>query len=171
MLLSRAAVAAIVLSLWMGAGPAEPTFGQERVAGSISVRSANRDVTLSQSDLKKVARHEQRVEVEGATDPTTVSGVFLWDLLQLARVPSPTASGRQRAVMYVKLTGADGQSAVLALAEADPGFSKRIVIVADRSNGQPLDDSEGPWRVFIPDDLRHARWIRGLVSIEVATIK
>lgn len=171
MLMSQPGVAAIALSLWVSAGAAQPSFGQERVAGSILVRSANGEVTLSPSDLQKVARHEQRVDVEGTTDPLTVSGVFLWDLLQLARVPSPNASGRQRAVMYIKLTGADGQRAVLALVEVDPGFSKRIVIVADRSNGQPLDDAEGPWRVFIPDDLRHARWIRGLVSIEIVTIK
>ena len=73
--------------------------------------------------------------------------------------------------MYVKLTGADGQSAVLALVEIDPSFSKRVVLLADRRNGKALDAAEGPWRAFIPDDLRHARWVRGLVAVEVLTIK
>jgi hypothetical protein len=73
--------------------------------------------------------------------------------------------------MYVKLTGADGQSAVVALAEIDPSYSKRVVLVADRRNGKLLDASEGPWRVFVPDDMRHARWIRGLISVEVLVAK
>jgi len=85
--------------------------------------------------------------------------------------PSEKASGRQRAVIYVKLTGADGQSAVVALVDVDPTFSKRVVLVADRRDGKPLDAAEGPWRVFIHEDLRHARWIRGLVSIEALTLK
>ena len=92
------------------------------------------------------------------------SGGLLWDLLRLAGVPAETASGRQRAVMFVKLTGADGPSAVVALVDIDPSFFKRVILVADRRNGKPLNAEEGPWRVFIPDDVRHARWIRGLVA-------
>ena len=133
--------------------------------GAITIRSDGQEVVLSVTDLARLKRHEHR------TDSEILSGVLLWDLLQLAKVPSPNASGRQRAVMYVKLTGSDGQSAVLALAEVDPGYSKRLVLVADRRNGAPLDAAEGPWRVFIPDDLRHARWIRGLVRVELLAEK
>ena len=93
-----------------------------------------------------------------------------WDVLQKAGVPPAEASGRQRAVMYVKLTGADGQNAVAALVEIDPGFSRRVFLLADRRNGQPLNAVEGPWRAIIPDDQRHARWIRGLISIAVSTV-
>jgi hypothetical protein len=100
-----------------------------------------------------------------------VSGFALWDVLQKAGIPSAEASGRQRAMMYVRLTGADGQSALFALVEVDPGFSHRAIVVADRRNGQPLDVVDGPWRVFAPDDIRHARWIRGLVSIDVQSLK
>ena len=87
-----------------------------------------------------------------------------------AGVPPTEASGRQRAVMYVKLTGADGQNAVVALVEIDPGFSRRVFLVADRRNGQPLNAVEGPWRAIIPDDQRHARWIRGLVAVTVSSV-
>jgi len=41
----------------------------------------------------------------------------------------------------------------------------------DIGEGGPLDDVEGPWRAIIPDDLRHARWIRGLVTISVESLK
>lgn len=133
--------------------------------GAITIRSEGQELVLSPDDLAKVKRHEHQADAE------TLSGVLLWDLLQMAKVPSPKASGRQRAVMYMKLTGADGQSAVMALVDVDPSFSKRLVLVADRRNGKPLDATEGPWRVFIPDDIRHARWIRGLVAVEVLTVK
>lgn len=149
--------------------------GQERPTsvppGSISIRTDGRTLLLSPADLMKVPRHEHRILAEGEQLAAAVSGVLLWDLLRLAGIPSEKASGRQRAVIYLKLTGADGQSAVVALVDVDPTFSKRVVLVADRRDGKPLDAAEGPWRVFIPEDLRHARWIRGLVSIEALTLK
>ncbi len=137
----------------------------------ITVKADGKQTILSASELAKLKRIDVRVVPEGSSDSATVSGVKLWDVLQAAGVPSAEASGRQRAVMYVRLAGADGQNAVLALVDVDPGFSRRLVLVADRRNGQPLDGAEGPWRVFVPDDIRHARWIRGLVTIEVGTIK
>jgi hypothetical protein len=36
---------------------------------------------------------------------------------------------------------------------------------------EPLDPVEGPWRVIVPDDIRHARWIRNLKSIAVETVQ
>jgi len=138
---------------------------------TLTVRSDGKQWTLSAADLSALPRHELRVVAEGSSDSATVSGIALWDVLQKAGVPSPEASGRQRAAMYVRLTGSDGQSAVFALVEVDPGFSRRSVLLADRRNGQPLDAVEGPWRAIVPDDLRHARWIRGLAGIELGTIK
>ena len=113
-------------------------------SGSITIRVAGQTLVLSPSELEKVTRHDHRVEAD------TLLGVKLWDLLQLAKAPSPNASGRQRAVMYLKLTGADGQSAVVALVEIDPSFSKRVALVTDRRNGKVLDAAEGPWRSSFP---------------------
>lgn len=161
----------VVLSLSAGLPTSGQTSGPSRVAGSISIRSEAGELIVSPADAMKLPRQDQRLVPEGGGEAATVSGVRLWDLLQLAGAPPSTASGRQRAVIYVKLTGADGQSAVVALVEVDPSFSKRTVIVADRRNGRLLDSAEGPWRVFIPDDMRHARWIRGLVAIEVVAMK
>jgi hypothetical protein len=139
--------------------------------GALTVRSGGRDSVLSPAQLATIPRHDLRVAGENSTDSVTVSGITLWDLIQKAGVPPPTASGRQRGSAYVRLKGSDGQSAMFGLVEIDPSFSKRTVIVADRRNGQPLDGVEGPWRAFVPDDIRHARWIRGLVLVEVDTLK
>jgi hypothetical protein len=139
--------------------------------GAITVRSAGRDSVLTAAQLATIPRHDLRVAGEGSTDSATVSGISLWDLLQKAGVPPATASGRQRGASYVRLKGSDGQSAVFGLVEIDPSFSRRTVLIAERRNGQPLDAVEGPWRAFVPDDIRHARWIRQLVLVEVDTLK
>ena len=139
--------------------------------GSITVARDGRQSIVTPSDLAKLPRRDVRVVAEGAADSVTLSGVNLWDVLQFVGVPSAEASGRQRAVMYVRLKGRDGQNAVLALVEVDPGFSRRTVLVADHRNGKVLDESEGPWRVIIPEDQRHARWIRGLVGAEIVTLR
>ena len=137
----------------------------------LRVQFDGQDVVLSAADLASLRRRELRILTEDSSDSASVSGVALWDVIQKAGVPPRQASGRQRATMTVQLRGADGQTAVFALVEIDPGFSRREVLVADKRNGKPLDAVEGPWRVFAPDELRHARWIRGLVSIKVEAMK
>ena len=144
---------------------------ESQAKGTLTVRTAGRDSVLSPAQLATIPRHDLRVAGENSTDSATVSGVTLWDLMQKAGVPAAAASGRQRGSMYVRLKGSDGQSAMFGLVEIDPSFSKRTVLVADRRNGQALDAVEGPWRAFVPDDIRHARWIRGLVLVEVDTLK
>lgn len=139
-------------------------------AGTLHIRDGSRDIALSAADLRALPRRQLRVAAENSSDSVTVSGFTLWDLLQKAGLPSPEASGRQRAATYVRLVAADGQTAFFALVELDPGFSRKVVLVGDQRNGRPLDATEGPWRVFVPDELRHARWIRGLTRIDVGTL-
>jgi DMSO/TMAO reductase YedYZ molybdopterin-dependent catalytic subunit len=55
----------------------------------------------------------------------------------------------------------------LALAEFDPGFSDRSIILADQQDGQSLPDNAAPFRVVVPGDSHRARWIRQVKSIEV----
>lgn len=137
---------------------------------TLRVRDGTRETTLTAAEFRALPHHQLRVAAENSSDSTTVSGVAMWDLLQRAGVPSPQASGRQRAATYVRLVGADGQTALFALVELDPGFSRKIVLVADQRDGRPLDTTEGPWRVIAPDDIRHARWVRGLARIDVGTL-
>lgn len=139
--------------------------------GSLTVRADGREKVLSRADLAKLPRHELKLAAEAGLDAATMSGIQLWDVIQAAGFHAPEASGRQRAVMTVKLTGADGQNAILAFVEVDPSFSSRMVLLGDLRNGKALEAVEGPWRVFIPTDIRHARWIRGLVAIEVTSLK
>jgi hypothetical protein len=54
-----------------------------------------------------------------------------------------------------------------SLAEADPDFGDRHILVADARDGQPLDAATGPLRLIVPQDTRQGRWVRMLTSIRV----
>lgn len=170
-LLQRRAFTAIVVLSAAASSVQAQAAAATTPKGSLRIRANGHETLLSASDLAALPHHDLRAAGENSTDSATVSGVALWDILQKAGVPPAEASGRQRAAMFVRLRADDGQTAVFALVELDPGFSRKTVLVADRRDGQALDGVEGPWRVFAPDDLRRARWIRGLVAIDVDTPK
>lgn len=135
--------------------------------GTLTLRAAGRTLVLSVAELAALPRVDIQLAGDAPGDSSTVSGVRLWDVIQRLGVPAAEASGRQRAVMSVVLTGRDAQRAVLALVEVDPSFSIETILLAERRNGAPLADVEGAWRAIVPNDRRHARWIRDVVGIEV----
>jgi hypothetical protein len=65
------------------------------------------------------------------------------------------------------IEAADGYRAVFALAEVDPSMTDQIVLVADRRDGKPLEDSLGPYRLIVPRDKLHSRWVRQVAKISV----
>lgn len=65
----------------------------------------------------------------------------------------------------------DGYQVVFALAEIDPAFATREIILADTRDGKPLDAKEGPFRVIAPGDNRGARWIRQVTSVKIVALK
>lgn len=54
----------------------------------------------------------------------------------------------------------DGARAVYALAEVEPSFCDKLILLADKRDGQSLNVDEGPFRMVIPSDKRHVRWLR-----------
>jgi hypothetical protein len=66
---------------------------------------------------------------------------------------------------------ADGYEVVYALAEIDPAFASREIILADKRDGKPLDAKEGPFRMVAPGDKRPARWARQITTLRVTVVK
>ena len=66
---------------------------------------------------------------------------------------------------------ADNYKVVFALAEADPAFATREIILADKKNGKQLDAKEGPFRIVAPGDKRGARWVRQVMTIQIVAVK
>jgi hypothetical protein len=45
------------------------------------------------------------------------------------------------------------------------------VLLADRRDGNPLGEKEGPFRLVIPSDKRQVRWIRMIRTMRVMSLK
>jgi hypothetical protein len=82
--------------------------------------------------------------------------VLLRDIVALAGVPLGEQLRGDRLALYVVVEAADGYRVVFALPELDAAFTNRVVLLADRRDEQPLHTAEGPLRLVIPAEKRHA---------------
>jgi DMSO/TMAO reductase YedYZ molybdopterin-dependent catalytic subunit len=91
------------------------------------------------------------------------------EVLRFAGVPFDGHLRGPRVANYVLIEAADGYRAVFSLAEIDPSMTDKVVLLADRQDGKPLPESAGPYRVVVPDDKVHSRWVRQVTRITVQT--
>lgn len=132
---------------------------------SLLVDVAGRIVVLRSSDFAALPHDTVRASFHGG--PTlTYSGVPLVSLLRLAGVPIDSLHGPQL-IRRLVVEAADGYRALFSLVELAPGLGDRVVIVADRLDGHVLPASEGPWRLLVPGDGEHARWVRQVTALRI----
>ena len=121
---------------------------------------------VTAADMLAMPRVELSVADRDGTQ-AKFAGVELRHLL--AKVEA--ASGDQLRGPWIRcvilVDAADGYRAVYALPEADDTFSDRKIVVVDRRNGQPLDGDHGPFRMVLPSEKKHSRWIRMITRIQV----
>lgn len=94
------------------------------------------------------------------------SGVELDALLAKAGAPHGEQVRGRAVADYVLVRAADGYRAVFALVELDARFTSKVVLVADQRDGMPLG-ADGPFRLVVPDEKHHARWVRNAVEVQV----
>jgi hypothetical protein len=92
------------------------------------------------------------------------TGPLLWDVLVDSGVVDPEKPIDQ-VHHAVRVTGADGYVAVIALAEIAPQFAGRQVQIADHVNGGPLPGQA--LRLIVPGDRRGGRSVRDVVRIDI----
>jgi hypothetical protein len=84
-------------------------------------------------------------------------GVPLAEVLAAVGIKRGDSMRGPRMAEAMLVEAADNYKVVFALAEVDPAFATREIILADKRNGKPLDAKEGPFRVVAPGDKRGAR--------------
>lgn len=94
-------------------------------------------------------------------------GVPVVDLLQGAGVPLGRRLRGAQMKCYVVVNASDGYQVVFALPEFDPAFTDRVILLADKRDGQPLLAPEGPFRIIVPAEKRHARWVREVIDLDI----
>jgi DMSO/TMAO reductase YedYZ molybdopterin-dependent catalytic subunit len=135
-----------------------------RVSGAV-----DHPLVLGMSDLD--AMHHVSANVDKNGVKAVYKGVPLFEILSRAGIPAGTPPRDTRNTLYVTVTAADGYRVVFALAELDPGFSDRTVLLADRRDDQPLASREGPFRIVVPGEKLHARWVREVQSLDLEWAK
>lgn len=118
------------------------------------------------SDWARLPRAEVRVNDRQGRQ-VTYGGVSLCDVLRAAgmKFDATAMPSREAVGGYVVVDAADGYRALFALAELDPAQTDRVILLADRKDGQPLTAGEGPLRVVVPGEKRPARWVRQVKAI------
>jgi ABC-type molybdate transport system substrate-binding protein len=92
------------------------------------------------------------------------TGPLLWDVLVASGAIDP-AKPAEQVRPAVRITGADGYAAVVALAELAPQFAGRPIQLADHMNGALLPDHA--LRLVVPGDRRGGRSVRDVVRIDI----
>ncbi len=101
----------------------------------------------------------------------TYSGVSLYDILtQADAIPNKQLRGKSL-TKYVLVSAADGYQVVIALPEVDPAFTDKVIILANKEDGEDLAANFGPYRLIVPGDKKPARSAMRVIAIDVLTAK
>jgi len=94
-------------------------------------------------------------------------GVPVQEILKRAGAPSGKELRGPNMALGVVARASDGYRVLFSLAEFDPAFHEATILLADRRDNKPLDSREGPLRLVVPGEKRHARWVRGITDLQV----
>lgn len=136
-------------------------------AGELSVKVGDSaPIKLKKNDLELLP-HQTVKAVDHGGEEAAWTGVPLYQVLQQAELNLGDSLRGPALAQYVLVTAADGYSVVFALPELDPRSTDDPVILADAMNGEAIPIGQGPYRLIVPKERRHFRWVRQVVKIEV----
>jgi hypothetical protein len=111
------------------------------------------------------------VSVTDHDRPAQFEGVALAALVSAAGVQLGDSLRGPRLAEALVVEATDGYKVVFALAELEPAFATREIILADKRDGKTMDAKEGPFRIVAPGDKRAARWVRQVTALRVIAVK
>jgi DMSO/TMAO reductase YedYZ molybdopterin-dependent catalytic subunit len=159
---------ALGIACWPAVAYAEqPSASFVSALSEVTVKSKLRgEAHLSLAEIEKMPATDVHASFHSmhGEKPATYTGPLLWDVLAKAQAYDPAKPG-SRVGIVVKVIGRDGYTIALALAEIDPEFEGKRVILAYRKDGQRLPKQE--LRLIVPGDKRGARSVRNVATIVV----
>lgn len=126
-------------------------------------------VKVAAADITALPHQTVSVKSHGKT--VSFEGVPLRLVLEKAGVTFGDTLRGKRLASYLLVEAADGYRVMFALPELDPAFTERVILLADRVDGHPLDNKEGPFRVVVPGEKRMARSARQVIALKVVQIQ
>lgn len=157
---SFAAAALTAASLTLAASHA--ALAKQNIVVATSVEQSH---DIDPAMIEQLPTVEEKVSFLGGHGPEQASytGALLWSVLNHAEMLGGDRRARLRRTVLV--TGRDGYTAVLALAEIDPEFEGKQVLLAYRRDGQPIEGHT--LRLVVPSDRHGGRSVRDVVRIDV----
>jgi hypothetical protein len=139
-------------------------------AQEISIQNeANARVKITAAEI--VGMPHQKMTVDDHGKSVMMEGVPLRQVLEKAGVTFDHSMHGKSLTRCLLVGAADGYRVVFAMAELDPGFTDRVILLADRADGQPLDNQAGPFRIVVPGEKRMARWVRQVITLKVIQVQ
>ena len=114
----------------------------------------------------KLPRREVKAKDHDGKE-NTYSGYELREVLKLAGAKFGADLRGANMSYYLLIEATDNYHAVFALPELDDTYTDKIVLLADMQDGKTLDIKNGPWQVIVPDEKKHARWVRQVMTLKV----
>lgn len=149
------------LSAAIPAGPDAPVL--------TIIRHGAPPITRTLAALKSMPAMSVQVQDDSGA-AAEYTGVSLQVLLAASDVEFGKAIRGSRLTQYVVVSAADGYRALFSIAEVDPAFRQRSILLCYAKNGSSLPEKEGPLRLVVADEIRHARWVRQVTTIEVGIL-
>lgn len=126
-------------------------------------------LVLSGADLGAMARTTERVRGHDGKEHV-YEGVLVTEILKRAGQTLGEGLRGKLLASYVLASARDGYRVVFTLPDFDPGYTDARALVADRMDGKPLSDRDGPLRLVMPNDRREARSVRMLEKLEIVIL-
>lgn len=145
------------------------SFVAGSTAQTLQINTDGQSTTVTAQQIAKLPH--LTVNVKDHDVPAQFEGVPLATLLSGAGIQLGDKLHGARLAEVLLAEAADSYKVVFALAEIDPAFAMREIIIADKRDGKPLDAKEGPFRMVAPGDKRPARWVRQVITLSIAVVK
>ncbi|WP_443946813.1 molybdopterin-binding protein [Pedobacter sp. AW1-32] len=99
------------------------------------------------------------------------SGVLLYQLLAKAGTTLGKDLRGENLTKYAFIEASDGYQVVFALAELDPEFTDKKIILADKIDENLLAAADGPFRIIVQDEKKPARCMKQVTEIKIGFAK
>jgi len=126
-------------------------------------------LSLTAGDLAKMPRETVSIPAPDGTK-IVYEGVTLLEVLKKAGAPLGEKLRGKALASYVLAMAHDGYQVAFTLGELDPQFGNESILVADKRDGKPLPDKQGPFRLVCPNDKEGARSVRMLETLHVVQL-
>jgi DMSO/TMAO reductase YedYZ molybdopterin-dependent catalytic subunit len=126
-------------------------------------------LSLTADDLAKMPRETASVPAPDGSK-IVYEGVTLRAVLEKAGAPFGKKLRGKVLTTYVLAKAMDGYQVIFTLGELDPDFGNETILLADKRDGKPLPDKQGPFRLVCPSDHEGARSVRMLETLEVVRL-